>query len=321
MDRRVVTLTPNPCVDLNLEVDALRFDVPLRAKAERRRAGGKGINVSEALAVLGVPSVAVAPLGGHSGREFADLAKARLDTALVRLVPIPIGNPTRTNIVVSEPGGRHLKVNQQGPLLSPEEVEVIVGELDRLVGEGTILALCGSLPPGVEPGFYGSLVERYRSRGAFVALDADGEALRQGAAAKPDLVKPNREELSAWAGRPLGSREAFLAAVRELCLQTGGACLATDGPNPACLASAEEAWAAEPLPAAGSPVGAGDCALAGLLSVLWRNGPESLPGPDALRFALACGTASASRADTESLRLEDVERLNAATAEPQRVWP
>jgi len=319
MARSIVTLTMNPCIDLNLEVDEIVFDRPLRSVAELRRAGGKGINVSEALAVLGVPSVAVAPLGGHSGREFEDLAKERLNPELVQLRSIPIGNPTRMNTVVSEAGGRHIKVNQRGPALRDDEVHRVVDELDSLIDNDTILAICGSMNPGLDPEFYGYLVGRYRQRDCFVALDADGEAFRIGLSAKPDLVKPNRQELAEWIGENLDADDEFRRAIGSLVQTTDGLCLATDGPNPAYLVSSAELWTARPTAASGSPVGAGDCSLAGLLYCLWHSGREGLHLAGALRFALACGTASASRRDTEGLRLEDLRRVEAGMEQPRRL--
>jgi 1-phosphofructokinase family hexose kinase len=319
MSRPIVTLTMNPCIDLNLEVDEIVFDKPLRAKAERRRAGGKGINVSEALAVLGVPSVAVAPLGGHSGHEFEDLAGARLNPDFVQLKPIPIKEPTRTNTVISEAGGRHIKVNQRGPALAENDVQRVVDLLDRLIDRDAILAVCGSMPPGLDPAFYGRLVGRYRQRGCFVVLDADGEAFRIGLNAKPNLVKPNRQELAEWFGASLESDEEFQRAISQLIRTSEGLCLATDGPNPAYLASPTELWTASPAPACGSPVGAGDCSLAGLVSCLWRTSLQDLSFDSTLRFALACGTASASRPDTEGLCFEDLRWIESETAKPQKL--
>ncbi len=317
--RRIVTLTLNPCIDLNLEVDQIEFDTPLRARTERKRAGGKGINVSEALAVLGVPSIAVAPLGGHSGNEFAELANRRLNPDLVEIIAIPIGQPTRTNTVISEPQGRHVKVNQQGPELNDAEIQSITDCLDEAVGEDDILALCGSMTPGLGKSFYRSLVERYRGKGAFVALDADGEAFRLGIAAKPDLVKPNRQELAMWTGTPLDTDVAFRHAIAMLVKDTQGLCLATDGGGQAYLATPLRAWTARPLPASGSPVGAGDCSLAGLISAIWREPSTNEPNAEALRLALACGTASASSKDTEGLRSAEVARLLAAMDVPSEL--
>ena len=370
------TLTLNPCLDLNLEVEEFRFDAPMRAIRERKRPGGKGINVSVALGILGLDSAAVAPLGGAAGEEFLELAgkdlartagghpdrrasgtdeqtnrparqtdsspgsRARMGRA--RLVPVSIAAFTRTNIVItSRQDARHLKVNQRGGPLSPAELDAVFRRLRRVARPGHWLILAGSLPPGVPAGTYADLIREFRARGCFTALDADGEAFRLGVQAGPDIVKPNREELERFAGKRLRTRSALLAAAAEI-LRTGTRlCLITDGARPAWLvarAGARQpaagllaAWKGIPPRANGSPTGAGDAALAGLLAGLaapkascssapptpstsstrsiqsTSSTPPKPPNASwnrrclekAFRLALACGSASASTPDTE----------------------
>lgn len=303
----IVTLTMNPCVDLNLKVEAFEFDTPLRAIEERKRAGGKGVNVSQALGVLGVESIAVVPLGGPGGQEFAALAEDQFAPLAIKLVAAQIAGNTRTNTVTEDVStARRLKVNQRGPILGGGDAAQVVAVLDEYVGYGDVVALCGSLPGGVHSGFYAELVMRYRSRGAFVALDADGDALQFGVKARPDVVKPNKEELQGWAGAGL----SFEDAARRAATQTDGLCLATDGGRTALLATSTALYRMEPPKAGGSPVGAGDAALAGLLAGLTRAGDPAGAVADqetllaAFRLAVACGTASASTADTEMFTAE-----------------
>ena len=374
-----VTLTLNPCVDLNLEVEDFRFDEPLRALSERKRPGGKGINVSVALGILGMDSVAVAPLGGATGEEFLQLAgrnltgtepaarraeskgltrlaaespaktgrtrlaeEWRAKTGRTRLVSVSAAASTRTNIVItSQRDGRHLKVNQRGGPLAPAELDAVFGRLRALMRPGDWLVLAGSLPPGAPDETYADLIREFQARGCFTALDADGEAFRLGVQAGPDIIKPNLRELEGFAGRPLRTRAALLIAAGEvlgmgtrLCLVTdgarpawlvarAGAGLSATGPPSARLSSAGlfAAWKGISPRAQGSPTGAGDAALAGLLAGLTgrRSTASTLSTPStvptspraacetwnpralekALRLALACGSASASTPDTE----------------------
>ncbi|HEX2374331.1 MAG TPA: 1-phosphofructokinase, partial [Actinomycetota bacterium] len=57
----IVTLTPNPSVDRTIEVDALHRGAVLRARSTRVDPGGKGVNVSRALAANGRKTRAVLP--------------------------------------------------------------------------------------------------------------------------------------------------------------------------------------------------------------------------------------------------------------------
>ena len=72
---RIVTLTLNPCLDVNLEIEAFDFVNPTRTITERKRAGGKGVNVSMVLKILGAESTAVAAVGGYAGEEFLQLGR------------------------------------------------------------------------------------------------------------------------------------------------------------------------------------------------------------------------------------------------------
>lgn len=306
----IITLTLNPCIDLNLEVDAFSYDQPLRALAERRRPGGKGINVSAVLEILGMPSTAVVPLGGVGGAEFEALARERIRFDL-RVVPVA-GN-TRTNIVVTaRRDGRQIKINQRGAAVSEGELAAVLEAVAAMAGAGDAIVLAGSLPPGAPDGIYAKWTEAFRSRGCFVALDADHGALREGVQARPDLIKPNREELERLAGRDLDSEASLLGFARDLVLEHGGICFVSNGPAPAYLLCGNLRFKGWPPEAHGSPVGAGDACLAGMLWGLLQGmelrardialSADTLR--EAFRTALACGAASASTPDTEYFGLD-----------------
>ncbi|NQU43810.1 1-phosphofructokinase family hexose kinase [bacterium] len=315
----IVTVTLNPCIDLNLLVEGFSFSEPLLALEERKRAGGKGINVSVVLALLGIESTAVAPLGGPAGEEFRELSRLWPDEGRVRLEPIPTEAPTRTNTVISaREDGRHLKVNQKGGAISGTELDRVREKLRDLLKPEDALILAGSLPPGIPPSFYAELVQEFRERDCYVALDADREPLREAALAGPDLLKPNRQELGRLAGRPISPDEVVRTA-RESLKEDRSLCMVSDGAGVAQLVSPNNALYCQPPRADGSPTGAGDAALAGLLAGLmgwdWpdekgidrnlqsRDLQESARDPKrlaaAFRLAIACGSAAASTPDTE----------------------
>ena len=63
----IVTVTPNPSVDRTYEIPALAPGEINRATRVHQEPSGKGVNVTRALTVNGVPSVAVFPRGGAEG--------------------------------------------------------------------------------------------------------------------------------------------------------------------------------------------------------------------------------------------------------------
>ena len=68
----ILTLTPNPSVDRTITVAALTRGAVQRATDTRMDPGGKGINVSRALALNGAATTAILPIGGGHGRMMLE---------------------------------------------------------------------------------------------------------------------------------------------------------------------------------------------------------------------------------------------------------
>ncbi|HEV7629109.1 MAG TPA: PfkB family carbohydrate kinase, partial [Streptomyces sp.] len=115
-------------------------------------------------------------------------------------------------------------------------------------------------------------------------LDTSGEPLRRGLAARPDLVKPNAVELAGITGTTEPLRAARAAQRRG-----ARSVAASLGPEGILLVTPDGIWqAGPPQPIAGNPTGAGDSAVAGLLSGM----VEGLPWPDRLARAVALSAAT-----------------------------
>ena len=78
------------------------------------------------------------------------------------------------------------------------------------------IACCGSLPRGLAPSWYAELVARAHRAGARIALDTSGPALLAALRERPDVVKPNAEELAEAVGRPLATVGDAVKAAEEL---------------------------------------------------------------------------------------------------------
>ncbi|MEU9083106.1 1-phosphofructokinase [Streptomyces sp. NPDC048357] len=278
----ILTVTPNPSLDRTYEVPSLDRGRVLRATGDQVDPGGKGVNVSLAVAAAGARTTAVLPLGGGFGILLAELLGAHG----VDVTAVSIAGQTRSNIAVAEPDGTLTKINTPGPELSPEEAALLLETVAAGSGEATWIACCGSLPRGLGPGWYAELVTRARAAGARVAVDTSGPALPATLAARPEVIKPNAYELATAVGRPLSTLGDVLKAAEELRSLGAGSVLASLGGDGQLLVSAEGAFhGTAPVPAVRSTVGAGDAALAGFLIA-------GGAGPDALASAVAHGAAA-----------------------------
>ena len=105
----ILTLTPNPSLDLAYELDALSRGEVQRSNSLSVEAGGKGINVSRNLVANGLDSRAIAPVGGPSGEQFLSL----LEESGIELIRVPVAGAVRMNVGIVEKGGAGTKINAQ----------------------------------------------------------------------------------------------------------------------------------------------------------------------------------------------------------------
>ncbi len=83
---------------------------------------------------------------------------------------------------------------------------------------------------------------RAHTAGARIALDTSGPALREALRERPDVVKPNAEELAETVGRPLATVGDAVKAAEELRELGAGAVLASLGADGQLLVSADGVW-------------------------------------------------------------------------------
>ncbi|RJK96278.1 1-phosphofructokinase [Vallicoccus soli] len=280
----IVTLTPNPSLDRTVEVPALVRGAVLRARGGRVDPGGKGVNVSRALAAHGRATRAVVPVGGAEGAQLAAL----LAPLGIEVHAVPVTGAVRANVAVVEPDGTTTKLNELGPCLSGDEVEALLAAAVASADGASWLAACGSLPPGAPVDLYARLAEAAHSAATRLVVDSSGPALLAALEAGPDLVKPNREELAEAVGRPLGTLGDVVEAAAELVARGAGAVLASLGADGAVLVGPDGATYGESrVDRPVSTVGAGDAMLAGFLAA-----EAGAPAATALASALAWGAAA-----------------------------
>lgn len=287
----ILTVTLNTALDLTYRVPALVPGASHRVGEVAERPGGKGLNVARVLAALGHPVTVTGLCGGPTGERIRELLAA---TPGVSEALVPTREAARRTVTVTGgaagpalPGttaDSATVLNEPGPLIDAAEWAAFRRAYSALLPEAGAVALCGSLPPGLPVGSYATLVREARAAGVPVLLDTSGEALRRGVAARPDLVKPNAEELAQLTGarEPVrAARDARRRGARTVVASLGEEGLYVTGP--------EGGWrAAAPQRVSGNPTGAGDSVVAALLSGL----AEGLPWPARLARATALAGAT-----------------------------
>jgi len=306
----ILTLTPNPSLDLLFEAETLRWNDANRIEAPRRRPGGQGINVVRATRALGGAARAVAPLGGRTGRELEE----ELLREGVSLRAVPIADETRIFVGVhASAEGRDLLLNPRGPRLSEEEAErLLAATLEEIdAARPDWVACCGSITRGLPEDLYARVGRYARERGARFVPDCDTPALRHAAAAGCDLLVPNVFEAGRLLGATIEGPNDAVRAAPALLRFGATAAVITLAAEGAVAADATGVWTARPPRVDGRlAVGAGDALLAALLLALGRGAAT----PDALRAGVAAGTAALLARGDAILNPDDVSAIEPEVA-------
>ena len=298
----IYTITLNPALDRTLWIQKVRDDVSNRILEEKSFAGGKSVDVSKVLKNLGVDNIALGFVGGFAGRELEGrLLNEGIETDFVR-----VSGETRTNIIIHETDtGKQLAFNARGPEIKPDELMQFIEQLERLPC-GEVVAIGGSIPLGVSPEIYRKIISLVKKCQAKVVLDVDGEALRQGIKAHPNVIKPNIHELSELAGRELKGLDDVVTAARSINQQGVEIVLVSMGAKGILLVSdGQQYLAVPPNVNVESTIGAGDSSVAGFVFGL-------VQGKDlkqCLIYAVAAGTATTLRQGTALCQKDDFERI------------
>jgi 1-phosphofructokinase len=295
----IVTVTPNPSLDRTVTLAS-----PLTRGAVQRvdtvtvEPGGKGINVARALTLAEVDALAVLPAADDDPLLGALRARG------VPFTAVPIGEPVRTNLAITETDGTTTKLNERGALLDEASLAALTDCVVQRARSASWVVLSGSLPPGAPVDWYARIVAQLAPLDCQVAVDTSEAPLAALAAAfevaAPDLIKPNAEELAGLVGASAEELESaaaqgdpapVVAAATQLIDRGVGAVLATLGAAGAVLVDRVGAWHATPPPITPrSTVGAGDASLAGYLRAT-VGGAEP---PQRLRMAVGYGSAAAA---------------------------
>jgi 6-phosphofructokinase 2 len=306
---RIVTITPNPAIDVSTSVERMMPTHKLRCSAARRDPGGGGINVARVIRRLGGEVMAIYPRGGATGELLSRL----VEREGIASETSSIAEETREDFSVHEDAsGKQFRFVLPGPTLAEPEWRACLDALGGLPSRPEFVIASGSLPPGVPPDFYARACRIANSWHAKFVLDTSGPALKAALDEGVHLIKPNLRELCEVVGERLDDEAAWVRACRGLVKRRQAEIVALSlGHRGALLVNRDCVLRAEPLAIAPvSSVGAGDSFLG---AMVW-----SLAGgfdlEHAFRLGVAAGSSAVLNPGTELAHPEDARRLAAEVA-------
>jgi len=302
----ILTVTLNAAIDRTVAVPNFRLGQRHRAVESQTVAGGKGVNVARALKLLGRPVIATGLVGGATGTRILE----RLGEESILNDFTRIDGESRTNLAVIDPTtGEQTEINERGPRVTPEEIDMFVEKLLYLAQGATVCVLAGSTPPGCDPDVYARLVTELRALGVISVLDTDGEQMRAGLRAEPAVVVPNLLEAEEAVGfefndpddQAVGLTGLIEMGAGEAIITNPGGCAAIIGEGHERRRYEVEIEQLEAIAA----VGSGDAFLAGYVAARYEGGSPR----ECLSYGVACGAQSTQHFGAGTLDPFEVERL------------
>ncbi len=292
----ILTVTLNPTLDkfywvekLPLSLERVEEEILIRAYKSWGSAGGKGINVSVFLACMGVETVAMGFLAGHTGQIILrDLLEKGVTANFVW-----IEGENRTNVTIIEKGKEYhpVKIHEEGPRIPTHAQELFLKKYRRMLKRAEYVVLAGAIPPGIPETAYRELALEAKEAGVKAVVHAGRRALWEAVKTGPFFVKPDVREELVVGDMPVRTEEEIISAGKKAIEYGCSACLISHHVTGDILITPEGIWEYEigvPPTAFKNLVGADDALVGGIIYKLLQG--EEIP--EAVRYGMAAGAAS-----------------------------
>lgn len=299
----ITTLTMNPALDKTIFLDYFTIDSVNRVKNTRVDAGGKGVNVSKIVKVLGEDTIALGILGGKTGAQLGEM----LDEMEIPHEFVWVEGDTRINTkIVDAVRGTCTDINEIGASITDKDLEDIKKTIQKWASQSEFLVIGGGLQKQVPYTFYKEIIESIDQTQCKVVLDASEMLLKEGIKAKPWLIKPNIHELEELLGKDLNSVDLVIKECRKIIEQGVANVAVSMGSQGILFVTKDKAvHAIPPKVEPKSTVGAGDSTV-GAMTVGFSKG-QSIE--EVVRLAVGAGTAAVTMEGTNVPDKELIEKL------------
>jgi 1-phosphofructokinase family hexose kinase len=228
-----------------------------------------------------------------------------------------IEGETRVSVIILAPETGEITVlNEEGPTVTLHDWERLQTSILALAAKTHAVCLSGTLPLGLPSEVISTLIKALNRDKRRVFVDSSGAPLKAAVSASPEVIKINSTEAAILLGwHEFDDSDTAAKAAKAIQHNGISTVIITLGAKGAVLASDSGLWLATPPPLTiVNPIGSGDSFLAGLtLSLL-----QDMPPQEALRRAVAAGSANALSAAGGNFSVQDYDRILAEVTVTKR---
>ena len=320
---KIITIGLCPCWDTVCQLDGVDWGQHKVISSVSSRPAGKALNISRALAWMGTKNPSMRRRMTHIaaglwGREDYEQMLRALGPlrGLIKVKMTAAEGSTRRNItVVDTVNNREMHLRAVSRLASKEALRKLEADLQAAVNRNSVCVFAGAMPEKQLLGDVVRIINCCRLRGAKIAVDTSGDALREIVNSGPVrqiagscriwLIKPNVEELRELLGEQIRDNAADLAKAGRKLLGKVEIILISRGKKGSVVVTKKGAWQGR---CAGrrrvvSTVGCGDYLLAGFLKGLKDKSDVGFALETAIKVATARAWGWA-----EKMAWEDAEK-------------
>lgn len=295
---KIITLTLNPAFDIHCYTEHFMPYHENLAQITDREAGGKGVNISRALTVCGVPNTALVVMGDENAAAF----RSALNADGMNFIELTVPGRIRENITLHTENAAETRISFAGFTADDSLICRVRDTLAPLVDRETIVTFTGRIPDGVTLDAVKHLLRDLTQKGVRTVIDSRSFTRDDILECRPWLIKPNEEEIALYSSRPVTDLPSAALAAEEIHREGIENVMISLGSHGAVLACSEGTFTSPAPPITPlSTIGAGDSSIAGFLAA------AHLPPAARLRHAISYGTAACLTSGTKPPRCSDVE--------------
>lgn len=298
----VLTITLNPVLERKLFFEKINYGAGNRSKNERLNAGGKGINISRQLNLLGIDNLALSFAGGNNGKIFRSLiANEKINNVLSNTK-----SETRYSINIIEEENKNVTIYfSPNAEVSSNECDMFFEKYEKILPNASIVVFAGSCPSNVCEKFIPLAIEKANSLDKIVVVDTYGNHLSDTIESSPMVFHANISETEKSLNMNLSSEEEKIDFLKFLYNKGIKLAFLTDGSKEFFASKFDFIYKIIP-PSVNEydSTGSGDSFLSGIIYGL----EKALVFDEFVKIAVSLGAANAEQEETCRVSLDNFKK-------------